>query len=326
MQNENKERISQRRIEMDLAGNNFRTHNYFRKDGAMKKNSKQPRNRAAFTIIELLTVMAVIALLIGLLVPALNKVRIYAKGVKQSAHLHSIGVALEMFKNDEGDYPPSSDPNFMHDYCGAQTLSEALLGRDLRGYHPDSLFRRDGKNMAGQYTYDANDADNIRDRKGPYLELETAGVYMLDKIYDVSKYSSFKFDPNTYVLTDCFGRVRNLETGKRIGMPVLYYKANSANTLYDANSADIADGSPSPCIYDFRDNVYLLYLQTPPAGGKVHPLGDPNESKAYYFYDEYTLNKKVPGKVPHRADSYLLITAGYDGLYGTRDDICNFER
>ena len=28
---------------------------------------------------------------------------------------------------------------------------------------------------------------------------------------------------------------------------------------------------------------------------------------------------------PYRADSYILISAGYDGLYGTRDDICNFD-
>jgi len=28
---------------------------------------------------------------------------------------------------------------------------------------------------------------------------------------------------------------------------------------------------------------------------------------------------------PFRADTYILISAGKDGLYGTKDDICNFE-
>jgi hypothetical protein len=27
----------------------------------------------------------------------------------------------------------------------------------------------------------------------------------------------------------------------------------------------------------------------------------------------------------YRADSYILLSAGYDGLYGTADDVCNFE-
>ena len=28
---------------------------------------------------------------------------------------------------------------------------------------------------------------------------------------------------------------------------------------------------------------------------------------------------------PNRSDSYILISAGFDGLYGTADDICNFD-
>jgi hypothetical protein len=28
---------------------------------------------------------------------------------------------------------------------------------------------------------------------------------------------------------------------------------------------------------------------------------------------------------PYRRDSYILISAGYDGLYGTADDVLNFE-
>ena len=28
---------------------------------------------------------------------------------------------------------------------------------------------------------------------------------------------------------------------------------------------------------------------------------------------------------PHRRDTFILISAGGDGLYGTADDICNFE-
>jgi hypothetical protein len=32
----------------------------------------------------------------------------------------------------------------------------------------------------------------------------------------------------------------------------------------------------------------------------------------------------IPGEWPVNADSYVLISAGADGLYGTADDITNF--
>ena len=74
----------------------------------MKRTQRQSKRRAAFTIIELLTVMSIIVILIGLLVPALNMVRRFAQGVRQHAQLHSIDAALELFNNEFNGYPDSS--------------------------------------------------------------------------------------------------------------------------------------------------------------------------------------------------------------------------
>jgi len=48
--------------------------------------------KKGFTIVELLTVMAVIAVLIGLLIPALALVNKKAKTVQQRAQFHAIDV------------------------------------------------------------------------------------------------------------------------------------------------------------------------------------------------------------------------------------------
>ena len=56
--------------------------------------------KKGFTIVELLTVMGVIAVLIGLLIPALGLVKDNAKEIQQKAQFHGIDVGLEIFKNE----------------------------------------------------------------------------------------------------------------------------------------------------------------------------------------------------------------------------------
>ncbi len=112
------------------------------------------------TVIEILVVVSIIALLVGLLLPAVHTVQKMAKETKQKAQFTSIELGLAAFKSDYGDYPPSSwqNPNAAGgrtDYCGAQKLAEALLGWDLLGFHPDSGWRADGLDRnGGPTTYD----------------------------------------------------------------------------------------------------------------------------------------------------------------------------
>ena len=70
----------------------------------MKPIAKQSDKKAAFTIVELLTVMSIIILLIGLLVPGLNLIRQFAKRVKQKAQFHSIGIAIDLFNAEWDGY------------------------------------------------------------------------------------------------------------------------------------------------------------------------------------------------------------------------------
>jgi prepilin-type N-terminal cleavage/methylation domain-containing protein len=291
---------------------------------------KSKVKKLGFTIVELLTVMSVIVILLSLLLPSLTLVRRHARVVGQKNQFRNIDAGLQLYESDFDEYPDSRATDAVGDpYYGTMKLGEVMAGQDGLGFHMDSkLLADDGTGQDELYPtppppspYPDWYKQNLRSRK-EYLSISDVEICSLTDLYLNPTGSGVPPKPDEVaMLCDVFRSTRNYRTGKQMGMPVLYYRANTSKMLHDVNDPANPDNT-----YNYLDNHGFLDGGLPWNPGEDFPLwktGDGQEGEEFY---KLTLDRtSAPIERPHNKDSYILISAGWDGIYGTRDDVFNFS-
>ena len=162
-------------------------------------------------------------------------------------------------------------------------------------------------------------------------------VFRIRNLY--TNISTTQFNLDNYVICDVFGVKKGADPNKpsvKAGTPILYYKANtSSKTLFCPDSFVDAESS----IYNYYDNYWFVYnMNILPDCTKHHDLAYiPPDTGRYFCNPKYGIDdiKVSPWPItvnstnytaywPNRPDSYILISAGADHNFGTKDDIFNF--
>jgi len=285
------------------------------------------KGRTGFTLMELLVVIAIIMALIGILVPGIRGVKRIAKNLEQKSLFHNLEIGLETYRKDFGDFPESSRKGSGPYFCGAQHLAEAMVGRDSRGFEPRQSRKWTWAATSGSDLY-TTEPKSLARRKPLYVNLKDTGAFVPGKLYDdtgdvVSETSGtpIQYAP---VLADMFYRKKiltaNNETVK-VGSPILYFKANTSSKVFFKDQPASGRTDFEKWKFNYKDNEAIVELGTIE---KAVSAEDPLQLTPEEFYKSIT-DLNAPFDRPLNETTFILISAGYDGIFGTKDDVTNIK-
>ena len=336
--------------------------------------------RGAFTLVEMMVVVAIIALLLAALLPAFSAVKTQAKYAQANAQFKALDTGINAFRAEAalgGALPPSSsdDPTPANRQkiadpkgtsptppvrvAGAHLLVQAMIGADGLG---TPGFRDVSKPADGRWSNDTHQGVQ-QGQEGIYAIDVTTGKEKFPR-YGGAGYVDEKMKERAESLQDLIneGKVLNPPTSADIAVnermfmdpwdhPILYYKANPTSLRMTG-----ASGTPvKPGIYWQEDNAIITGSEegllgevkgldfgasTDEHGQQhwIHGAKSPDPSVKVidvasqvddykHTFARFILDGSVKARpTPVQKDSYLLISAGPDAIYGSDDDVLNWTR
>ncbi|MFK7777969.1 MAG: type II secretion system protein [Gimesia sp.] len=262
------------------------------------------QNRRAFTLIELLIAITIIALLLGLLFPAIGSVRLAAQRAQVRAEISNLETAITAFRADFGMDPPSG---IVLQEDGGATWDQRSKGL-IRKMWPQFNFGTD-KDINGDG--DANDTITLN--AGECLVFFLGGVYEKTtdgkfRVYGFSKNPARPFlNPGSSVTA------LSASNSSRLGP---FFEFNNSRFV-DTDAATAPAGEFAPEYLDSFPSQQTPYMYLSSYGGRGYRSTDlpPGFISAYREGDPTVA--PTNSDQPYKSKSYQIISPGADNQFGT---------